>query len=172
MKTHLYKITNLINGKCYIGVSRNPRERFRQHTRSKYAIGNAIRKWGVENFELSTIATGSEEYIYSIEDAAILSFSSSASDHGYNMTEGGSKPPSRKGTKWSESGRHHHTDETKHQLSLKNRGEKHPRSVLSENDVRYIRQSEESQRVLAKKFGVSNPAIFYARNGKSWKHLD
>lgn len=50
---YLYKITNLLNNKNYIGVtSRNPEERFAEHKRpsSKSFISKAIQSNGAENF--------------------------------------------------------------------------------------------------------------------------
>ena len=54
MKKAIYKIENKINHKVYIGQSKNPYERFKQHCyrKSKYKslIYDAIQKYGKENF--------------------------------------------------------------------------------------------------------------------------
>lgn len=48
----IYKITNKINGKCYIGQSKNIEERWRHHRTSKlkYPLYLAFQKYGLENF--------------------------------------------------------------------------------------------------------------------------
>lgn len=64
MKCGIYKITNLINGKCYIGQSVDIERRWREE---KYAAHSerdeeydspkcrAIRKYGIENFSFDII---------------------------------------------------------------------------------------------------------------------
>lgn len=53
------------------------------------------------------------------------------------------------------------------------RGVESASSVLSEDEVRFIRENVygESQRSLAKKFNVSPSNIYYIQKGKTWKHL-
>jgi len=64
----IYKITNKINGKCYIGrTKRKLIYRIAEHKRNakkksiKYPIYNAIRKYGINNFEYSIIDTAKNE---------------------------------------------------------------------------------------------------------------
>lgn len=68
---YLYKITNLLNNKNYIGVtSRNPEERFAEHKRpsSKSFISKAIQSNGAENFSFEVLLTNIEdEKISSLE---------------------------------------------------------------------------------------------------------
>ena len=51
---YVYKITNLINHKVYIGVSNNPQKRWKEHCKGnvKYysMISAAIKKYGETNF--------------------------------------------------------------------------------------------------------------------------
>ena len=56
----IYKITNKINGKCYIGQSVDIQKRWREHTHHAkkgdgYAIHNAIAFHGVENFNFEVV---------------------------------------------------------------------------------------------------------------------
>lgn len=47
----IYRITNLINDKCYVGQSKHGAfKRFQQHCKADTLIGKAIRKYGHENF--------------------------------------------------------------------------------------------------------------------------
>ncbi|MFF7217922.1 GIY-YIG nuclease family protein [Mammaliicoccus sciuri] len=89
MKFEVYKITNKINGKAYIGITTvGIKKRYIQHCKAKSCIGYAIRKYGKENFEVSLIdvANGHKELIekekYWIDYHGTFS-------NGYNMTVGG-----------------------------------------------------------------------------------
>lgn len=90
---YLYKITNLVNGKLYIGVTTNPTKRKLQHfTKSKVGrlVNKAVEKYGKDNFTFEVICIGSKEYIYDLESKAILSYNSDANEgHGYNLCIGG-----------------------------------------------------------------------------------
>ena len=59
MKKAIYKITNKVNHKIYIGQSSQPEERFKQHcyslTTYKSLINKAINKYGKENFDFEII---------------------------------------------------------------------------------------------------------------------
>ena len=56
---YIYKITNKINGKCYIGETTkdDPNKRWKQHKNTIKkgmgcpALGLAVKKYGIENFE-------------------------------------------------------------------------------------------------------------------------
>lgn len=52
------------------------------------------------------------------------------------------------------------------------RGERHGHARLTEADVRTIRSSNEPQKVLACRFGVSQPAICKIRKGEVWSWLE
>lgn len=51
------------------------------------------------------------------------------------------------------------------------RGSAHGRAKLSESDVVFIRNSPDSNRVNATKFGVSSQVISQLRQRKIWKHV-
>ena len=68
---YIYKITNLINGKIYIGQTRfNVQRRFHQHLYEakkgelNFPLYSAIRKYGEENFKIECI----EEMLKIIKD--------------------------------------------------------------------------------------------------------
>lgn len=67
-------------------------------------------------------------------------------------------------------------DVVKHRDKGENRwipsGEKHPRAILTENDVRFIRTSELTTRELVKKYKISAQQIWRIRQRQSWKHID
>lgn len=91
---YLYKITNNVNGKLYIGVTKDFNKRKKQHIngrrQSKSLVGIAIRKYGASNFSFEVICIGSESYIYDLESKAIAKYNSHAkSGYGYNISLGG-----------------------------------------------------------------------------------
>lgn len=48
-------------------------------------------------------------------------------------------------------------------------GEKNGMTHITEDDVRAIRMSSEPERVLARRYGISNSAAHYIRSGQHWK---
>ena len=53
----VYKLTNTVNGKYYIGQTQNSVEkRFRDHMYAKSAIGDAIREYGKDKFTKEILA--------------------------------------------------------------------------------------------------------------------
>lgn len=89
----IYKITNLINGKVYIGQSTNIKHRWKEHIQEakngikKYALYNAMRKYGVENFSFEIIEECLEEELDKKEVSYIEKYNSYYG--GYNSTLGG-----------------------------------------------------------------------------------
>ena len=91
----IYKITNLINGKIYIGQTiRTLKQRFAEHKSSKTTlIGQAIQKYGRENFKIETVEKCKTlDKLNEREKFWIAQFNSK-SPHGYNLTDGGDGAP-------------------------------------------------------------------------------
>jgi len=59
MNTAVYKITNTVNGKLYIGISANPTKRWWEHRnqtkRTHTKLYNAFKKYGVEAFNFEVL---------------------------------------------------------------------------------------------------------------------
>lgn len=93
----IYKITNRINGKCYIGKSENLARRIRYHVLSLQTgknknthMQNAYSKYGKKSFAIEIIETLSpEDDIDERERFWIKTYKSYLSDYGYNRTLGG-----------------------------------------------------------------------------------
>lgn len=87
----LYKVTNNISGKLYIGVSIDPERRWNQHrtlnTRAS-ALKDAIKKYGSDNFSFTLLCCGGDTYIDDLEVKAIQLYNTQV-PNGYNITLGG-----------------------------------------------------------------------------------
>lgn len=99
---YIYKYTNKINGKSYIGQTNNIQKRKNGHRSAAYnpkdfnynnAFHLALRKYGEENFDFEIIEEISEEfgrdYLNERERFFIQLFKSHVSENGYNITWGG-----------------------------------------------------------------------------------
>lgn len=87
----IYKITNKINGKCYIGQSINIKERFYGHKSSennKY-LKNAFKKYGIDNFVFEVIEECKMEELNEKEIYYIKLYKSANRKYGYNLSLGG-----------------------------------------------------------------------------------
>jgi group I intron endonuclease len=92
----IYKITNIITKKCYIGETKksNPELRWNEHKRKIEkgigcpALQEAIKKYGVENFKFEVLIICFDEDRYKFEIEYIKKFNSIA-PNGYNLTKGG-----------------------------------------------------------------------------------
>lgn len=96
MKKSIYKITNLINQKVYIGQSSRPEKRFQEHCfkHENYIslINQAISKYGKENFSFEIIEEDIENY-NEREKFWIKYYDSNNPSKGYNIAPGGEEPP-------------------------------------------------------------------------------
>ena len=105
----IYEHKNKINGKCYIGVTKQkPIEKRwangRGYINNKH-FNDAIQKYGWDNFEHNIIMQiEDEEIAFEIEKYLIQKFDLTNPDKGYNLSEGGrQRGPSRfeKMTEWA-----------------------------------------------------------------------
>ena len=90
----VYKITNLDNGKIYVGQTKfTVDKRFKEHAKSESYIGKAIRKYGEEQFDLEVLATcETREEAYELE-IAFIEFFDCMAPNGYNLTASGIHNP-------------------------------------------------------------------------------
>lgn len=138
----IYKITNLITNKCYVGFSKNAAKRFKRHlTLAENGVNrrlyDSIRKHGKENFILEIIATCvTKEEAVELEKFWISELNS-LMPNGYNMTVGGDGGNTLVG--WTEEEKKElytrqantrigmkHTEETKEKISKAHLGKTMP----------------------------------------------
>lgn len=114
----IYKITNLINGKSYIGQTTKPllENRIREHINcNSTVISKAIHKYGIGNFDCSIIEQcDSKEELDEMEFHYIKQYNSFGKN-GYNLTFGG------EGTYGYT---FNHTEETKKKMSKSKKNKK------------------------------------------------
>ena len=98
--TGIYKITNTISGKCYVGQALDIRSRLMQHSNNKHkekvVLYKAIEKYGADNFQIQVLTMintfGKTQDEIKKELNALEGFYVQLYDsykHGYNMTPGG-----------------------------------------------------------------------------------
>ena len=111
IESGIYKITNNLTGKSYIGQSKNIQKRYLEHIHHKDTdIDKDIRELGLENFTFEILELCDESQLNEREDYYILKFDSI--DNGYNKIRGGQD----------------------------NIGESNSNSILKESDIYFIRE--------------------------------
>lgn len=95
----IYKITNLLNNKSYIGKTNNFDRRKREHF-SSTALQNepnkilylAIEKYGKENFSMEIVEECKDD-IWEEREKFYIQYYHTLTPNGYNMIDGGTEPP-------------------------------------------------------------------------------
>lgn len=120
-KPGIYKLTNAINGKSYVGKSVNLYQRIisHKHLKPRYCIDFAIRKYGFQNFKIEVLHyfdnLPENLELLALETAFIIDSESLCSSGGYNICLVGSE---NSGLKRSE--------ETRKRLSIAKLGKNNP----------------------------------------------
>lgn len=177
----VYLIWNMVNGKRYVGQTIQPlKRRFKNHVYANTAIGNAMRKYGLENFHYGVIKSCASKEEMDYWEIFFIAALKSKFPYGYNRSEGGEggipcdetrakMSMKRMGNK-NRLGKPHTaqvkaemslTRTGKHQLAatcakigIAHRGYSPFKNLLAEIDARQF-----SYRSLAKLMGVSNMTV-------------
>lgn len=115
----------------YVGITKDCKERFKSHSKSKYIVGNAIRKYN--DVVMSVLV----ESVTEQQAKQIESEYRPSKEIGWNIAEGGGVPPNNKGVKRPKQsermvGKNNpfygkkHTEDTKRLLSEQKSGKNHP----------------------------------------------
>lgn len=166
----IYKVTNILNSKIYIGLttkslSDRKHGHYSDSKRHDYKFSRALKKYSQEDFiwkQIDECKTRDYEDLKEMEVAWINYYDSY--NIGYNSTLGGEGTI---GIICSE--------ETKKKLSIAKIGENHPQAKLSEANVLEIRKLHSNGSFLVKelvgKFNISTTQIRDIINYKKWKHV-
>ena len=100
----IYKITNQINNKQYVGQTvRSLTERFQEHARKNSVVSQAIKKYGIENFIIEQIDSAKTIEELNKKEILWIDKLNTMQPNGYNLCSGGGntkgyahKPKSRK----------------------------------------------------------------------------
>ena len=147
----IYKITNKINGKSYIGQSNNIQRRFSEHRtkgkESRILVDIAIQKYGMDNFLFEIIEECPIDQLNERESYWIAQFNTV--NNGYNFSIGGE------------------------QQSI---GENNGRAILNEDDVKKIRiayNNHERRKDVYKSFKDKISFSTFSRiwDGTGWSHI-
>ena len=144
-KKYIYKITNLINGKVYIGQTNNINRRIYEHINDKRKnslIHLSIKKYGWDNFDIETLYYGEN---YNEEEKKWIDFYNSRNKNfGYNILEGGED----------------------------NSGESTPAAINTKHQVDWVKvlisKTKLSYNEISKRTGVNIHTVISINRGQSW----
>jgi group I intron endonuclease len=140
----IYKSTNLINGKCYIGqTTKSLDKRIKDHVndtkiyRDNSYFHNAIRKYGIDNFKWEILCKCDNKLLLNIRETMKIIVENSywINGKGYNLTWGGDG--------WVSGQKH--TEETKKKMSESRKGSNNPMFGRHLTDEQRKRRCESSK---------------------------
>lgn len=191
---YIYKITNLINSKIYIGQSKNPIKRWAAHKNEarrnnpSQVINQAMKKYGTENFTFEVIASCLDQDAANIaEEICIKQYDCLVSSgKGYNLSLGGETAPKSKEWKKKMSdimkGQHYSptsefkkghkfSPETLLKMSTSHKGQVAWNKKFTDQDKKDIRYKyfdlKMSSRVIAKEYNTGKTSILRIVNHPS-----
>ena len=91
---YIYQITNLINGKIYIGQTNNVQKRWANHRCNNdpnMVIARALRKYGVDNFKFEVLLRGLTPDEANQKEIEFIKEKNSLVPYGYNVATGGKR---------------------------------------------------------------------------------
>lgn len=91
---YIYQITNLVNGKIYIGQTNNIQKRWANHRCNNdpdMVIARALRKYGVDNFQFEILLRGLTPEEANQKEIELIKEKNSLVPNGYNVATGGNR---------------------------------------------------------------------------------
>ena len=164
MKSGIYVIENLINGKKYVGQSVDVKKRKGKYHRGSRYLNFAINKYGRENFKRYVIVYCEKWELDRLEIELIKVLHSHCTERGYNISLGGDL--SFRGME--------HSDETKDLMSILSSGKNNPFWGKHHSDESKKKSSESHQGENNARFGkkLSSASSKYLGVGKNKEYKD
>ena len=134
--TGIYKITNLVNSKVYIGASRQIEARWCQHRNGHTAIAEDLQTFGLENFKFEVLLECPEDMLCQWERDMIALYDADDPEKGYN--DKGDRPYNLKVSETLKG--HIVSEEVKRKIS-----EAHKGKSLSEEHKRKISEAHKGK---------------------------
>lgn len=148
----VYKITNAVNGKTYIGKTRQKLDtRWKQHCNKKSnsrLLKNAINKYGAAVFKIEPLVHTDDHIRLDQCEVAYIKHFDSMVPNGYNLTSGGEggyirSAETRKLLSDANKGKSRpHTEKSKAKLSLCRMGDKNPMYGKEQSEETKLKRSK------------------------------
>ena len=175
----IYKITNTLNGKCYVGqTTRTPEERFVEHKRCQTSnIGREIRKYGVENFTVEVLEECEIRELLNEREIFWIAELDCMWPRGYNNATGGQGNRERTPesvAKMSRKGMHH-SDASRKQIALSLTDDKNPqygKPLSDETKARLSAATKNKRQVICVETGEVFESMTAAARAKQSKVQD
>lgn len=169
----VYIHTNKVNGKRYIGVTRQKPERRWQngegykHCKHFYS---AIKKYGWDNFDHFVLEVGSEELMFQLEKQYIAYYKTTDRRYGYNTSLGGEDGGYLGKDSWTKEYRKQYNDS--HRKEHKDYYEEHKKRIIKRVKDNYEKHREEKIQYL-KEYRQKNREELKKKQREFWnKHKD
>ena len=145
MTTGIYKITNLVNGKVYIGASKNIEKRWGAHRNGHSDLAKEFQTFGLDNFKFEILLECPEDMLCQWERDMICLYDADDPEKGYNSKN--DRPYSLKRTE-ALKGRKL-SEETKRKISESHKGKpawnKGLKNIYSDESRRKISESHKGK---------------------------
>lgn len=145
----IYKIANRLNGKPYVGQTRQSIEkRFLQHFYAQTPLGQAMRECGIENFTIEVIERCQSQAQLNEREIFWINALNSKQPYGYNVTNGGGYQP-------------------KSSITIQD-----DKGLLFHEKLKYLREHQElSQKEICKRLGLPTSTYCRYESGETQPNL-
>lgn len=161
MYGYIYRTTNLIDGRMYIGKKKSDKFLNTKYLGSGKILKQAVEAYGAENFKVEMLCEcNSKEELNEMEIYYIKFYYAQTSDKYYNICKGGEAGPGGPRFKG-----HKHTEETKKHMSEMRSGE---------NNANYgnrWKQSDELRALHSKISSGSGNGMYGKKHSEETKHI-
>lgn len=161
----IYLITNQINGKKYVGQSKNVGKRFREHINgNRSLIAKAIDKYGKENFTFELLETNVPNYLLNHYEKFWIKHFNTFEGEGYNLTPGGES--------------NYMTEESKKKLKKVHSENNYYNPKITLNLTKKVIEDRKNNKMtceeLGEKYDICRKTAMKMCNGSHWtcKYLD